>query len=102
LEPAQIKECGAREGINQKVKVAVLAVTSVQNRPKDSRISGSALLDQASNFVAMEVQSSGRLQGDTHDDLRAFYLATSGRALVPFTSYKQLIYEQINSNNQKS
>jgi hypothetical protein len=65
LESAQIKERGARKRINQKVQVAVLAVSSVQDRPEDARISGSTFLDQAANFVAMKVQSSGRLQGDT-------------------------------------
>jgi hypothetical protein len=63
LEPAQIKERGARKRINQKVKVAVLVVASVQNRPEDARIACPAFLDQAANFVAMKVQSSGRLQG---------------------------------------
>jgi hypothetical protein len=63
LESPQIKERGARKRINQEVQVAVLAVSSVQDRPKDARISGSAFLDQAANLVAMKVQSSGRLQG---------------------------------------
>jgi hypothetical protein len=53
LESAQIKERGARKRINQKIQVAVLAVSTVQDRPKDARISGSAFLDQAADLVAM-------------------------------------------------
>ncbi len=45
LESAQIKECGARKGINQKIRVTVLVVSSVHDRPKDTRISGSVFLD---------------------------------------------------------
>ncbi len=71
LESAQIKKRGARQRINQKVEVAVIAVSSVQNRTEDARISGSAFFDQAANFVAMKVQSSGRLQGG--------YLVNGGR-----------------------
>src|SRR4051812_42937281 len=63
LEAAQIKERSARERINQKVQVAVLAVSPMEDRPKNARISGSALFDQAANFVAMKVQRSGRFQG---------------------------------------
>jgi hypothetical protein len=43
----------------------------MQDRPEDARISGSALLDQAANFVAMKVQRSGRFQRR--------YLANGGR-----------------------
>jgi len=62
LESAQIKKRGARYRINQKVQVAVLAVSPVQNRPISARISSAALLDQAANFVAMKVQRSERFQ----------------------------------------
>jgi hypothetical protein len=93
LESAQIKERGARKRINHKLQVAVLAVSSMQDRPKDARISGSAFLDQAANLVAMKVQSSGRLQGGYLIDggRGRFYSAISVCALLPFTSCKPLI-----------
>jgi len=63
LESTQIEESGARNRINQEIQIAVLAVSPTQDRTEDPRIAGSALLDQAANFVAMKVQRSGRLHG---------------------------------------
>jgi hypothetical protein len=62
LKSAQIEERGSRERIDQKVQVAVLAVSPMQDRPKNARIPGSAFVDQAANLVAMKVQRSGRFQ----------------------------------------
>jgi hypothetical protein len=39
----------------------VLAIPSMQDRPQDAWVSGLAFLDQATDFVAMQFQSFGRL-----------------------------------------
>jgi hypothetical protein len=73
----------------------------VQDRPKDARIPGSPFLDQASDFVAMKVQSSGRLQRGylVNGELDAFYSATSVCALIPSISHKLLIINENSSNS---
>ena len=65
LKSAQVKERGAGYRIDKNVQVAVLSVPSVQDRPKDTRIPGPALLDQAANFVPVKVQSFGWLHEST-------------------------------------
>ena len=54
-----------QDRIDQDILVAILAVSSVKDRPKNAGISSPTLLDQAADFVAMKVQSFGRL----HEEL---------------------------------
>src|SRR3569833_106149 len=93
LESAQIKERGARERINQKIQVAVLAIPPMQDRPEYPRIAGSALLNQAADFGAMKMQRSGRLHGAHLDSIGwdGFYPAISTCALLHFHTHKSLI-----------
>jgi hypothetical protein len=75
----------------------------VQDRPKDARISGSAFLNQAANFVAVKVQSYGRLQGGylVNGGRGTFYSVIYACASLPFTSHNVLILNGILPDRQE-